>query len=260
MPDVVAENDPQGNGPPYTYDPANGTKTRLSFSMAGAWSPNLAATPPIDFILDDQGDVDSTVFDLWVPHFPARIFDGAEESIGDLPLFFDCGTEDELNIYPTNVAMKDTLVAHGHDVHEGEDLSQRYVFQSYTGDHSSQLSDRIPVGLEFCNDWMLATSSVGGGEQPGGAALPASITLRPAWPNPFNGATALRFDLAAPGGVELAVYDLLGRRVATLAEGRLAAGAHRARWQPAAAVASGVYIVRLQAEGQSHARRIQYLK
>lgn len=44
-------------------------------------------------------------------------------------------------------------------------------------------------------------------------------TLAPNYPNPFNGHTTIRFDLASPAEVELSVHSLLGQRVATLLQG-----------------------------------------
>ena len=65
-------------------------------------------------------------------------------------------------------------------------------------------------------------------------------------PNPARGTTRVSFELGAPTPVEASVYDVLGRRVATLAEGAHAAGPHAldvetAGWAP------GVYTVRVRA-------------
>ena len=49
-------------------------------------------------------------------------------------------------------------------------------------------------------------------------------------PNPFNPSTRIDFALDAAGPVEIAVYDLGGRRVAVLADGEYAAGEHSAIW------------------------------
>lgn len=74
-------------------------------------------------------------------------------------------------------------------------------------------------------------------------------------PNPFNPATAIHFRLATPGRAELAVFDLRGRLVARLFDGDLAAGEHEVPWhgQDAAgrAAATGVYLVRLKANGET---------
>ena len=73
--------------------------------------------------------------------------------------------------------------------------------------------------------------------------LPTSIALHQNYPNPFNPTTEIRFDLPDAGNVSLVVYDVLGRKVAELANGYQAAGYHAATWN-AAGAASGVYFAR----------------
>jgi hypothetical protein len=73
--------------------------------------------------------------------------------------------------------------------------------------------------------------------------LPTIIALHPSFPNPFNPTTEIRFDLPEPATVSLAIYDLLGRKVADLATGRYEAGYHSAVWN-ASDMASGVYLAR----------------
>ncbi len=78
---------------------------------------------------------------------------------------------------------------------------------------------------------------------------PTPIVLEEARPNPFNPLTTLAFSLTAPRRVTLAVYDLTGRRVATLADGDFTAGGHTASWNGAdaggRALPSGTYVARL---------------
>jgi len=74
-------------------------------------------------------------------------------------------------------------------------------------------------------------------------------------PNPFGGATTVRFTLPEAGTATLAVFDALGRQVATLAEGPMAAGPHEVRWA-AADAAPGVYVVRLQAGDRVGTHRV----
>jgi hypothetical protein len=67
------------------------------------------------------------------------------------------------------------------------------------------------------------------------------------------------FELRTPGRVTLAVYDVAGRRVDTLLDGEYqAAGLHTVRYQSRRA--SGVYFVRLTADGRSETRKIILLK
>ncbi len=76
------------------------------------------------------------------------------------------------------------------------------------------------------------------------------VRLSAGVPNPFRLGTTLGFELASAGRVRLEVFDLLGRRVATLLDEEKAAGHHSVDWRPNGA-AAGVYLVRLEAGDQS---------
>ena len=98
-------------------------------------------------------------------------------------------------------------------------------------------------------------SSVGG--QAGFTA--DQFELSPAYPNPFNTVTLIRFSLTAAGPVELKVYDAAGREVETLAAGLMERGRHTVRFD-GSDLASGVYFCRLTAGGQSQTRKMVLLK
>ncbi|MCB1183186.1 choice-of-anchor D domain-containing protein [bacterium] len=83
-------------------------------------------------------------------------------------------------------------------------------------------------------------------------------------PNPFNPETRIRYALAADGPVRVAVFDVTGRLVRTLVDGRRSAGEQDVTWSgrddTGRAVASGAYYVRLEtAAGVDH-RKIMLLK
>ena len=67
------------------------------------------------------------------------------------------------------------------------------------------------------------------------------------FPNPAAQTSTVRFALAAPGDARLDVFDALGRRVATLVDGPLAAGVHEATLD-VSALPTGVYLVRLRTD------------
>jgi len=71
-------------------------------------------------------------------------------------------------------------------------------------------------------------------------------SLHPAYPNPFNPGTSIRFVLPVESRVVARIFDILGREVATISEGILTAGEHTARWIPRD-MPSGVYFCRLEA-------------
>jgi photosystem II stability/assembly factor-like uncharacterized protein len=96
------------------------------------------------------------------------------------------------------------------------------------------------------------------------AAPPAVAELYPVRPNPSYGAVRLHYALARTAVVDLAVYDALGRRVATLETGTRGAGSHSAVWggrsdggRPAPA---GVYVVRLDTAGRARARTLALVR
>ena len=89
-------------------------------------------------------------------------------------------------------------------------------------------------------------------------ARPAALALAAA-PNPFNPSCSIAFELARPGEVDLAVYNLLGERVATLQAGRLPAGSYR-RTFDGAVLPSGLYFARLEAGGRSRVVKLTLLR
>ena len=79
------------------------------------------------------------------------------------------------------------------------------------------------------------------------------------FPNPAAAGATVRYRLPAPGPVRLEAFDVLGRRVAVLAEGERPAGPHAARFN-AAALAPGVYVLRLDAGDQVLSRRVTVVR
>jgi len=92
-----------------------------------------------------------------------------------------------------------------------------------------------------------------------GGATPATFALGEPTPNPSAGAVALRYDVPTAGDVRLEVFDLLGRRVATLADGPAQAGRYTARWEPQG-LSSGTYVVRMISGDVVLARRVTLVR
>jgi hypothetical protein len=79
-----------------------------------------------------------------------------------------------------------------------------------------------------------------------GFGIPSAFALFPNYPNPFNAATEIPFDLPEMSMVKVEVFDLLGRRVALLADQMLERGHRLVRWEPTQA--TGVYLFRVVAQ------------
>jgi hypothetical protein len=86
-----------------------------------------------------------------------------------------------------------------------------------------------------------------------------NFTLHPAYPNPFNPATTIRYELPQAAQVTLTIYDLLGREVTTLVEGYTQPGHHETVWD-AATQPSGIYLARLATPGYSKTIKLVLLK
>src|SRR5262245_21421043 len=96
-----------------------------------------------------------------------------------------------------------------------------------------------------------------------GPQAPREIAFALSGANPASGPRAFRFGLPGAAHVELAVYDVSGRRVATLAKGEHPAGWHTKSWavnEDGAAPASGVYFARLIASGRMYSSRLVILR
>jgi len=89
--------------------------------------------------------------------------------------------------------------------------------------------------------------------------FPASFILRQNYPNPFNPSTLIEFGLPEASHVQLAVFDMTGRRVALLENGFRSAGWHQISFD-AAGLASGLYIYRIQSGEFAETRKMMLVK
>ncbi len=89
--------------------------------------------------------------------------------------------------------------------------------------------------------------------------VPQEVTLHPAYPNPFNATTRIAFNLRQTGYINLSVYDLSGRLVATLVEGQVDAGNYYTTFE-ANDLTNGVYVLRLDTETKSASQKLVLVK
>ena len=88
---------------------------------------------------------------------------------------------------------------------------------------------------------------------------PSAFRLCPAYPNPFNSVTTIRFSVATPGQVSLTVYDVMGREVARIVDRNFDSGYHSVVWD-AANLSSGVYLCRMEADRFTAVRKLVFMQ
>ncbi len=122
----------------------------------------------------------------------------------------------------------------------------------------------------------LDTTLTGSSPQDVGTMVPTSvesavsdeIPLRPYlesnYPNPFNPSTTISFGLTRPGPVDLAVFDVSGRRLVTLVHEAYPAGRHEVVWlgrdKAGKQVASGLYFYRLLTDEITDIKKMMLVK
>ena len=114
---------------------------------------------------------------------------------------------------------------------------------------------------DFCppykrSPWSFAIKATGD--------LPAEFALHQNHPNPFNPSTEIIFALPQACDVTLSVYNILGRKVATLADGQFEAGTHNVIWngrnETGGEISSGLYFYRIKAGENTAVRKMLLLK
>lgn len=110
------------------------------------------------------------------------------------------------------------------------------------------------AGLAYVFDRNVSTSSELSN------VVPSALELEGNYPNPFNPKTTIRYSLPATQEVTISVYDLLGRRVAILVNGELqSSGSHEIVFE-ANGLSSGIYLYRLQSDGEIRTERMVLMK
>jgi len=94
--------------------------------------------------------------------------------------------------------------------------------------------------------------------------IPESFGLHANYPNPFNPITTIGYSLPHRADVELAVYNILGRKVTTLVDEDMPAGYHSVQWDgtdvKGCEVSSGIYFYRIKAGDYAESKKMLLLK
>jgi hypothetical protein len=116
-----------------------------------------------------------------------------------------------------------------------------------------QLADVDINGVETMHDIIVTATPIGN------ESVPMEYALHQNYPNPFNSTTQIRFDIKEQGLVQLVVFDLLGREIATLVNEELDASSYSISWD-ASGLSSGIYFYKLNVNNFTMVRKSLYLK
>jgi Secretion system C-terminal sorting domain len=110
--------------------------------------------------------------------------------------------------------------------------------------------------------WMIPGSFAGVasfGEEVLDAAVPNEFEMGSAYPNPFNPSTTFSVILPESAELTVAVFNVAGQQVATIASGQLNAGSHSLTFD-ASDLSGGVYFVQASASGWSAVQKVVLMK
>ncbi len=140
-----------------------------------------------------------------------------------------------------------TNQSYKHEVKEGKKLKVKVKVSSY---NQPDAYDTYTYDLNNYTNF----------DKKKGQEKPINVDLKPNYPNPFNPTTNIRFRLDKESNVSLVVYNLNGKKISTIIEGKMDAGLHNVTFN-ALDLTSGTYIYKLTTNsGFSESKRMTVLK
>lgn len=131
----------------------------------------------------------------------------------------------------------------------------------FNGTHTGNFGD--PIGCQFgtASCVFLRAQSVGTEKTRPTPLQPGGVDLAGVWPNPFNPMARMEFESYTTQRVVAGMWDMLGRHVAVLHDGMVAAGERKTVQIDGSGLPSGTYIVRIVGQnGQTVSRAVSLLK
>ena len=111
----------------------------------------------------------------------------------------------------------------------------------------------------FSDDSGLLTISTVSGINDKSPPILKSFKLYDAYPNPFNGATVISFELDRTSNIEVNIFNITGRKIDTILKNRLPQGLNKVIWNPRN-IPSGIYFYTVQSGLNNRTGRLVYIK
>ena len=169
--------------------------------------------------------------------------------------------DEETNQGPLHATFKLERSGERIGLYRGDSLSVAVVDTiSFGYQQSDEALGRIPDGATA---WQVVPRATPGYSNRltdvNETTAPARFALHAPYPNPFNAAVTIRYQLPERSPVRLSMYDVLGREVQTLVNSEMQAGTYSAVWN-ANQFSSGMYFCRLQSGKNASMAKVLLMK
>ncbi len=121
------------------------------------------------------------------------------------------------------------------------------------------INGRPRPSLEWLEAYVDTASVIPVSNEPINQELPSGFSLEQNYPNPFNPTTNISFTIPNADYVQLKVFDMVGREVATLIDSRISAGQKTVQFN-ASNLSSGTYLYRIQTSEFISTRKLVLIK
>jgi len=147
------------------------------------------------------------------------------------------------------------------------ELHGKPVAMRYLGDDFRLVATDVPLYFlkSDCATQYVAVALGDLGEQTTGVRedtdliQPGDFGITKVYPNPFNSSVAISFTLPVDGSIDLTIYNILGQKISTIADGQWQAGSHTVSWN-AGNMPTGIYFVTINSSGIHESTRISLIK
>ncbi len=237
----------------------------VNFNLAVVFEVNACVSPGITIPDNNTNGVTSTITIAQGGEITnVRVYVNLTHTyIGDLRLQLTSPAGTTIMLHDRSGGSADDIVGWYPDQLTPAGNLAAFIGQEMQGTWTLRVSDHASYDVGTLNQWCLNIGYAGTiTDAP--EDTPRVLALERNVPNPFNPQTTIAFSVPRAGKVKLAVFDLRGRLVTTLVDGELIAGRHQAVWRghddQGHQVASGTYVYRLTADGQTVTDKMLLLK
>lgn len=137
------------------------------------------------------------------------------------------------------------LFSHTLDLSDDNAFAATVIASGFVNSNANNRGDRYELMVVYENGSVMMVEGIATSiDDPG--MSPREFSLSQNYPNPFNPSTKISYSLPQTEMVTLEVFDMIGRKVATLVNTEMSAGVHQATFD-ASNLSSGMYLYRLQA-------------